>query len=123
MSCCASCVFRAEAMKGNIFFNTPESVSAEVFETLQSAPGVCIERIISRGQCSPDGFWYDQDDDEWVLVLSGKARLMFEGGEVVEMFPGDYLNIPAHKKHRVAWTDPAQNTVWLAVHYSMSAAT
>lgn len=106
-------------MKGNIFLNVPDSASEEFSETLRATPAMRIERIISCGQRSPDGFWYDQVDDEWVLVLSGKARLVFENGEVVEMFPGDYVNIPAHKKHRVDWTDPGQSTVWLAVHYSL----
>lgn len=107
-------------MRGNIFLDIPEATSEEFSETLRASPAVRIERIVSCGQRSPDGFWYDQDDDEWVLVLSGKARLVFESGEVIEMLPGDYLDIPAHRKHRVDWTDPGQNTVWLAVHHTMS---
>lgn len=110
-----------QVMKGKVFTHPLASASGEIVETLSAGRGVRIERIISRGRHSPEGFWYDQEDAEWVLVLSGKARLVFEGGEVVEMAPGDYVDIPAHRKHRVDWTDPGQDTVWLAVHYSVAA--
>jgi cupin 2 domain-containing protein len=77
-----------------------------------------MERIISNGHASPDGFWYDQDRSEWVLVLKGRAGLMFEGtGDLIEMNPGDFIHIPAHCRHRVAWTDMTQKTIWLAIHY------
>lgn len=80
---------------------------------------VRIERIVSTGHPSPEGFWYDQDEHEWVVVLMGRAKLIFEGNsEPVEMGPGDYMNIPAHRKHRVEWTSPDEPTVWLAVFYS-----
>lgn len=75
-----------------------------------------IERIISHGHASPEGFWYDQPLNEWVILLKGVARLQFEDG-MVEMKPGDYVNIPAHKNHRVDWTTPEELTIWLAVHY------
>jgi cupin 2 domain-containing protein len=65
---------------------------------------------------SPDGFWYDEPTNEWVLVLQGAAKIEFED-ETLEMRPGDYIDIPAHKKHRVAWTTPDEPTIWLAVHY------
>ena len=77
-----------------------------------------IERIVSTGQASPPGFWYDQDWAEWVLVLSGAAGLEFEGEAAPRRLgPGDCVLIPAHARHRVAWTDAHQPTVWLAVHY------
>ncbi len=76
-----------------------------------------IERIVSRGHTSPEKGWYDQQRNEFVLVLKGAARLEFEDGRVENMEPGDWLDIPAHAKHRVAWTDESQETVWLAVHY------
>ena len=83
-----------------------------------STPATCrIERIVSQGHASPEDFWYDQDQDEWVLVLKGAARLRFEGEEPVEMEPGAHVNIPAHKRHRVEWTTPDEPTIWLAVHY------
>ena len=86
--------------------------------TLLSAPGLRVERIVSAGQQSPPGFWYDQSEDEWVVVLEGAAALEFEGQqEPVRLAPGDWVNIPAHRRHRVAWTAPARRTVWLAIHY------
>lgn len=93
----------------------------ELFETLLNARDVRIERIVSRGHSSPKGFWYDQQTHEWVLLVSGAARLRFEDDQVLEMVPGSYVNIPAHQRHRVEWTDPTQPTVWLAVHYSLEA--
>jgi quercetin dioxygenase-like cupin family protein len=76
-----------------------------------------IERIVSQGQVSPDGFWYDQDDHEFVLVVSGSARLELEGQGERSLAAGDWLDIPAHQRHRVTWTDPAVQTLWLAVFY------
>ena len=79
---------------------------------------VRIERIVSTGQASPPGFWYDQDWGEWVVLLSGAARLrLAEEAEARRLAPGDWVDIPAHCRHRVEWTDPDQPTVWLAVHY------
>ena len=67
---------------------------------------------------SPEGFWYDQEWHEFVLLLSGRAQVAFADGTLpVDLAPGDWLDIPAHRKHRVEWTDPKQNSVWLAVHY------
>ncbi|MHB8801619.1 MAG: cupin domain-containing protein, partial [Rhodocyclaceae bacterium] len=78
-----------------------------------------IERIVSTGQASPEGFWYDQPRDEWVLLLSGSAGLRFaDEADVRELRPGDWLLIPAGCKHRVEWTDAAQPSVWLAVHFA-----
>ncbi|MHB0956912.1 MAG: cupin domain-containing protein [Pirellulaceae bacterium] len=102
----------------NVFADLPGPLPDELCTTLLEAAHVRIERIVSHGHASTDGFWYDQDQHEWVLVLSGAARLRFENGEqVVAMKPGDFLNIPAHQRHRVEWTTPEEPTVWLAVHY------
>ena len=101
----------------NLFEDLPDTLPEELFETLLSSAGVRVERIVSRGHASPERFWYDQDEHEWVLLLRGAARLRFEGEEAIEMQPGSFVNIAAHKRHRVEWTDPAQTTVWLAVHY------
>jgi cupin 2 domain-containing protein len=92
----------------------------EVVDVL--ATGSCkIERIVSMGGVSPHGFWYDQERDEWVMVVEGRARLLFDGStESVELACGDCINIPAHTRHRVEWTDPEVRTVWLAVHYEAS---
>jgi cupin 2 domain-containing protein len=103
-------------MNPNLFADLPSDLPEESFTTLLQAPGVRIERIVSHGHQSPAGFWYDQPESEWVIVLKGAARLEFEDG-TLEMRPGDYFNIPAHKKHRVAWTTPDEPTIWLAVHY------
>jgi cupin 2 domain-containing protein len=103
-------------MMFNLFTNIPTDSPKELFSTLLESPGVRIERIVSFGQTSPEGFWYDQDQDEWVILLQGAARLEFED-RTVEMNRGDFLNIPAHEKHRVKWTSPDELTVWLGVHY------
>lgn len=102
----------------NLFADIPNHLTEELFETLVSTEGVRIERIVSRGHASPEGFWYDQDTDEWVLLLQGAARLEYENRDApLEMAPGEYALIPAHTRHRVAWTDPSQVTIWLAVHF------
>jgi cupin 2 domain-containing protein len=85
-------------------------------QTILAAAQVRIERIISHGHASPEGFWYDQDQHEWVVVLKGAARLQFEN-RMVEMKSGDFINIPAHRRHRVEWTTPDEPTIWLAVFY------
>jgi len=103
-------------MNTNLFTDLPQHLPNELFTTLLDAANVRIERIVSHGHASPEGFWYDQDQHEWVVVLKGAARLQFEDG-AVEMKPGDHANIPAHKRHRVEWTTPDEPTIWLAVHY------
>ena len=100
----------------NIFDDLPQHLPKELVQTLIRAADVRIERIVSHGHASPEGFWYDQPQHEWVIVLKGAARLQFEDG-MVEMKPGDYINIPAYKKHRVDWTTPDEPTVWLGVRY------
>ena len=101
----------------NLFSDLPQNLPNELLTTLLEATNVRIERIVSHGHASPEGFWYDQDQHEWVVVLTGAARLRFED-ETVEMKPGEFINIPAHKKHRVEWTTPDEPTIWLAVHYN-----
>lgn len=102
----------------NIFHTIPADLPAELFDTLLESGAVRIERIVSRGHATPAGQWYDQDRHEWVLLVQGAARLAFADGREVAMAPGDWLQIPARQRHRVAWTDPGQDTVWLAVHYT-----
>lgn len=97
----------------NIFAQIPETLAQEHFLTLCENRTVTIERIVSRSHSSPPGFWYDQNDDEWVIVLRGDAVLEFEGGELIQMNAGDHLLIPGHVRHRVNKTGP--DTVWLAV--------
>ena len=101
----------------NIFEKIPVDLHSEVFDSLVEANGVRIERIISRGHASPESGWYDQAQNEWVMVLKGEAIIAFEDKPPVTLREGDYINIRAHEKHRVQWTDPDQETVWLAVHY------
>ncbi len=100
----------------NLFSNLPTELPSELFVTLLESTNIRIEKIISHGHSSPDGFWYDQDEHEWVVVLQGMARLTIED-ECVELKPGDFVNIPAHRKHRVEWTTPDEPTTWLAVFY------
>ena len=102
----------------NLLRDIPPELTEELTEALLARNGLRVERIVSRGHASPPDFWYDQDKNEWVVLLSGAARLVFEkGGEAVELSPGDCLEIPAHVRHRVDWTDPAEDTVWLAVFF------
>jgi cupin 2 domain-containing protein len=100
----------------NLFADLPAALPEELIETLATSATVRIERIVSLGHASPPGFWYDQDQSEFVVLLRGAARISFEDG-VFEMVPGSFVDIPAHRRHRVEWTNPEQVTVWLAVHY------
>ena len=102
---------------GNVYAAIPEKLPEEIFETIVASKNVKIERIVSKGHTSPASGWYDQDSNEWVMVLQGSALLAFEDEPYVTLNSGDYLNIPAHKKHKVQWTDSDTQTVWLAVHY------
>ena len=101
----------------NLLQNIPESLPEELFETLVTTGTVHIERIVSRGHTSPEVGWYDQDQNEFVLLLKGAARLEFEDGRAIGLGVGDCLAIAAHQRHRVAWTDSESETVWLAVFY------
>lgn len=102
----------------NLQAGVPEKSAEEFLETLLTGGNFHVERIVSQGHASPAGFWYDQDTHEWALLHSGSAILRFEGQkDPVHLKPGDHLLIPAHVKHRVEWTDPDRDTVWLAVHF------
>lgn len=103
-------------MTTNLFADLPLNLPKELVTILLDAADVRIERIVSHGHASAADFWYDQPQHEWVIVLKGAARLQFEDG-MVEMKPGDFINIPAFKKHRVEWTTPDEPTVWLGVRY------
>ena len=101
----------------NIFTSMPEDFDDESIDVLLKSESLKIERIISKGHMSPDTGWYDQENDEWVLVLKGAALISFENDTDVNLATGDYVNIAAHVRHRVKWTDPDIETIWLAVHY------
>ncbi len=102
----------------NLFSEIPELTVNEIIEPLLKTEHFKLERIISSGQASPPGEWFDQEMNEWVILLSGSAGLLFEGEtDAYMMRPGDYIHIPAHQRHRVEWTDPKQKTVWLALHF------
>jgi cupin 2 domain-containing protein len=94
----------------------PTAAGEEIFTELLSRQGVRIERIVSTGQATPIDSPYDQDHDEWVLLLAGAAGLWIEGEAERELVPGDHLLVPAHRRHRVTWTAPDRPTVWLAIH-------
>ena len=105
-------------MKGTLFENIPAELPEEIFDTLEDTGNVKIERIVSRGHASPKGFWYDQDQNEFVLVVRGSAGLRIENeDDIVVLNAGDYVAINAHVKHRVEWTAPECETIWLAVFY------
>jgi cupin 2 domain-containing protein len=103
----------------NLFADLAASREAEQFTDLLAVPGLRLERIVSLGQATPPGEWLDQDRAEWVILLRGAARLLFEGeASAHDLKSGDYLNIAAHCRHRVEWTTPDEPTVWLALHYA-----
>jgi cupin 2 domain-containing protein len=103
-------------MSDNIFDNIPDSLGEEHFLDLIQCEHVRIERIVSTGQTSARNFWYDQEQNEFVIILEGHAIVEFEDHEV-ELKHGDFLNIEAHQKHRVKYTDIHNPTIWLAVFY------
>ena len=103
--------------KSNIYENFLKQMDGEFFENLILSENVKIERIISNGDITPTGKWYDQDNDEWVMIMKGEAVLSFENQKDITLKSGDYINIPANTKHRVSWTSQEQETIWLAIHY------
>lgn len=106
-------------LAGNLFAGLQSSSEGEMFQTLHQTKTFKLERIVSTGQATPPGQWYDQDREEWVVLLSGKAALRFEGDDKeINLQPGDFLLIPAHRRHRVEWTAAGVETVWLALHFS-----
>ena len=105
-------------MEGNLFAGLT-AAAEERFDTLLALPGVKIERIVSSGQASPPGFWYEQQDPEWVILLSGAALLRFEDEpRARRLMPGDWMHVAAKRRHRIEWTEASMPTVWLAVHHS-----
>ena len=100
-------------------FNLPESLAdKELFEILHDNENVKIERIISTGQTTPPGQWYDQETDEWVILLQGEAELSYDDGKRIKLRAGDYVFIPARQKHRVEYTSCEPTCIWLAVHFT-----
>ncbi|MEW6004009.1 MAG: cupin domain-containing protein [Stygiobacter sp.] len=101
----------------NIFSQIPENITVEIFEKIISSENFFVERIISDGHKSPDNFWYDQNKNEFVLILQGSAIIKYDDGKIFYLKVGDYLIIPAHQKHRVEETSSKEKTIWLAIHY------
>jgi cupin 2 domain-containing protein len=101
----------------NLFSDIPHAAAEEFFETLVSGRDLRVERIVSRGHSAPESGWFDQDEHEFIVLLGGSAGLEFDDGSRVELGPGDWLDIPARRRHRVAWTGENEETVWLAVYY------
>ena len=103
---------------GNLFSGVAADHQAEQFQELLHHASTRIERIVSSGQVSPPGFWYDQEDGEWLVLLAGEARLLIEGETIPRTLrAGDWLDLPPHCRHRVEYTSPDRETVWLAIHY------
>jgi len=107
---------------GHFFQDAASGLPDEISQIVLSGRGVRIERIVSHGQASPPGYWYDQDEDEWVMLLEGEATLRFDDGQsgdasLLRLTPGTHVHIPAHARHRVDWTTPDRRSVWLAVFY------
>jgi cupin 2 domain-containing protein len=106
------------AQQQNLFACLPTDTRCEHFEVLLEAAGLRVERIVSWGQATPEGVWYDQEDSEWVVLLKGSAGLSIEGeAEMRVLKAGDWLSLPAHVRHRVEWTQAEGETLWLAIHH------
>ncbi len=107
-----------QALAGNLFTPSVGPHSEETFETVLQGGRFRLERIVSKGHASPAGFWYDQPQAEWVVLLKGSAGLRFaDRAEEITLREGDHLVIPAHCRHRVTWTAADRETIWLAIHY------
>jgi len=104
----------------NLFTLPSLPLAEEFFETILSGRNIRVERIISTGQASPAGFWYDQSSDEWVALLQGEARLAWPDGCTQTLRAGDWLFIPSHERHRVEWTSQEPPCIWLAIHGSLT---
>jgi cupin 2 domain-containing protein len=102
----------------NIFNNIADNLDEELFEDVLKNKKINIQRIVSQGHKSPESGWYDQDEDEWVIVLQGEAVVSFVDESETRLKEGDYINIPAHVKHKVSYTSNSVQTVWLAIHYN-----
>jgi len=103
--------------KQNIFANIPENLDNEIFEEIFTKKDLKVERIISYGHITPEDEWYNQNNDEWVMVLEGEAMVSFKNRDAIKLKSGDYINIPAHTQHRVSWSIANKKTIWLAIHY------
>ncbi|MFT6987098.1 MAG: cupin 2 domain-containing protein [Psychromonas sp.] len=101
----------------NIFAAIPKDLSTEQYDNIVESENVKIERIISKGHSLPESGWYEQASSEWVMVLKGGATIAFEDESSVTLKAGDYFEIVPFRKHKVTWSDPDVETVWLAVHY------
>jgi cupin 2 domain-containing protein len=106
-----------EVAMDNFFTDLPETLPEELVTGMITGGHFRVERIVSQGHVAPPSGWFDQQDHEWVIILEGEAILQFSDGPERHLSRGDYLNIPAHTRHRVTWTDPTRHTVWLAIHY------
>ncbi len=106
---------------GDLLSAVPDASNAELLETIINLDGICLERIISKGQATPAGYWYDQPWHEWVLLAAGEALLLIEGEtEPRRLCQGQWIMLPARCRHRVEWTLPEQNTIWLAVNWPVA---
>lgn len=102
---------------GNLRGAIPDVLPDELFTTLAVGRGVRVERIVSRGHVTEGGAWYEQPESEFVLVTRGHARLEIEGQGELDLRDGDFVLLPAYVKHRVTWTTPSEDTIWLAVFF------
>ena len=102
---------------GNIYESIPKKLKEELINELINHNNVTIKRIVSEGHSSPESGWYDQEENEWVIILQGEAEILFENGDRTHLQSGSFLNIPAHTKHKVSWTTSSAKTIWLAVYY------
>jgi cupin 2 domain-containing protein len=102
---------------GNIFQSIPNNVDSEIFDVIIKSDSIRVERILSKGQSSPESGWHDQEENEWVIVLQGSGTIVFENENELTLEKGDFINIPSRQKHKVIWTEPDVVTIWLAIFY------
>lgn len=101
----------------NLFENIPSHLEDELADILLLHENIKIEKIVSQGHSSPKQGWYDQEENEWVILLEGEATLVFKNGKTLHMKKGDFLNIPAHEKHKVIYTSSEPKAIWLAIFF------
>lgn len=109
---------RFKVVVENLLAKLPAAKRAEVFTELLARPGIRVERIVSRGQATPEDEPMVQDSDEWVLLLEGGAGIRIEDSDETRLGPGDHLWIARGQKHWVIWTAKDRPTVWLAIHFA-----
>jgi cupin 2 domain-containing protein len=105
-----------EVIPLNIFTDPGIEDTKELFEVIATLDDARIERIITQKPYSSPGQWYNQEQDEWVVLLRGNATIEIRDQGLIELRSGDYIMLPAHCQHRITRTSADPACIWLAVH-------